>query len=77
MRILFIHYGTIDGGDSCGFTRSYTLAASLARYDNDVIFLTTQRKGFKFPYQKEIRNNVTIFAYPEIFPQSFSKGGFV
>lgn len=76
MRILFIHYGTIDGGDSCGFTRSYTLSASLARYDNEVIFLTTQRKGFKFPYQKEIRNNVTIFAFPEVFPQSFRKGGF-
>jgi glycosyltransferase involved in cell wall biosynthesis len=75
MKIIFSHYGTLDGGDACGFSRSFPLASGLAKLNNNIIFLTTQKKGFKFPYLRETRNEVIIYAFAEIFPYSFRKGG--
>ena len=74
--IIFSHYGTIDGGEACGFTRSFQLASSLAKIGNKIYFLTLQKKGFQFPYKKEIRNGVNIYAFPEILPYFLRKGGF-
>lgn len=75
LRILFSHYGTIDGGDACGFTRSFALARGLVNFDNEVFFLTTQKNTYKFPYLREERDGVIIIAFPEILPYAFRKGG--
>ena len=76
MKIIFSHYGTLDGGDASGFTRSFLLATELAKLNNQVIFLTTQAKGLRLPYKKEIRDGVKIYAFPDFSPVSMRKGGF-
>ena len=73
MRVLIAHYGMKD---KAGFGRNFALARSLAKRNHDVVLLTTQSTGFVFPYEKEIRNNVQILAFPDIVPQSFRRGGF-
>jgi len=75
-KIIFSHYGTLDGGDACGFTRSFNIAKNLVKIGHNVEFITTQKSGFKFPFYYEIRDGVKIFAFPEILPYSFRKGGF-
>lgn len=75
LKIIFSHYGTIDGGDACGFTRSYKLAHGLVKEGHEVIFMTCQKKGFKLPFYFENREGVKIYAFPEFLPYSFRKGG--
>lgn len=74
-KIIFSHYGVIDGGDASGFTRSFALSSGLALLGNDVTFLTTQNKGFVFPYLNEKRDGVSIVAFPDIVPYRLRKGG--
>lgn len=74
-KVIFSHYGTIDGGDACGFTRSFKLAKGLVEEGHEVIFITAQKKGFKFPYHYENREEVKIYAFPEFLPYAFRKGG--
>jgi hypothetical protein len=74
-RIIFSHYGMMDGGNANGFTRSFNLAKGLVKQGNDVLFLTTQKKGFSLPYKYEYREGVKIYAFAEVFPKSFRKGG--
>ena len=75
MKLIFSHYGMLDGGDANGFTRNINFLREFAGLDHQVVFLTTQKRGFKFPYKKEVRSNVEIVAFPEIFPSRFRKGG--
>lgn len=75
MKIIFSHYGVIDGGDASGFTRSFALSSGLASLGNKVVFLTTQKKGFSFPFSREFRDGVEIIAFPDIFPYRLRKGG--
>lgn len=72
MNILFSHYGIKDAD---GFGRSYMLARELAALGHTVTFLTSQRGFHRFPYDKEVRENVSIIAFPDILPASFRKGG--
>lgn len=76
MKIIFCHYGMIDGGDACGFTRSFNLAKGLVDNGNQVYFLTTQKSRYKFPYYIENRGGVIIISFFELVPQRFRKGGF-
>lgn len=76
MNIIFSHYGVLDGGDACGFTRSFALASELTNLNNKVTFITTQKNGFVFPFKKEMRNGVEVIAFAEILPYRFRKGGF-
>ncbi|MFA5012846.1 MAG: glycosyltransferase [Ignavibacteria bacterium] len=73
MRILIAHYGMKD---KAGFSRNFSIAKGLAKINHDVVLLTTQSNGFKFPFEDEIRNNVKIISFPDIVPQSFRRGGF-
>lgn len=75
MKIFISHYGMKDGGDANGFTRNINLFSELVKFGNEIEFLTTQKKGFKFPYSTEYRSGVKITAFPEIFPSRFRKGG--
>lgn len=75
MRLIVSHYGMKDGGDANGFTRNINLFSELVQYGYDITFITTQKKGFKFPYEKENRSGIDIIAFPEIFPLRFRKGG--
>lgn len=74
-KVIFSHYGTIDGGDACGFTRSFKLAAGLVGEKHEVVFLTVQKNGFTFPFRLEVREGVKIYAFPEVLPYAFRKGG--
>jgi len=75
MKIIYSHYGIKDGADANGFTRGFNLAKGLVKIGNDVYFLTTQKKGFQFPYNIEYRDGVKIISFAEIFPLAFRKGG--
>jgi len=75
MKLIVSHYGMLDGGDANGFTRNINLFSELVNFGYDITFITTQKKGFKFPYHKEHRYGVKIIAFPEIFPSRFRKGG--
>lgn len=75
MKIIFLHYGTLDGGDANGFTRSFNLAKGLATLNNEIVFFTTQKSGFNFPWVIENRDGVKIVAFAEILPYRFRKGG--
>lgn len=74
MRILFSHYAIIDKE---GFSRSFNLAKELSLQGNEVTFLTgLPSKEFYFPYKKEIRFGVKIFAFPDIVPNFMRRTGF-
>ncbi len=73
MKILFSHYGYIDGG---GFSRSYQLAKQLVKLGHEVTFITCQYKSFKIPYYKEKRDGVLLVSFPEILPINMIKTGF-
>ena len=75
MKLLVSHYGMLDGGDANGFTRNINLFSELVNFGYEITFITTQKKGFKFPYHKEYRSGVKIIAFPEVFPLRFRKGG--
>jgi len=75
MKLIVSHYGMLDGGDANGFTRNINLFSELVNFGFDITFITTQKKGFKFPFHKEYRSGVKIIAFPEIFPTRFRKGG--
>lgn len=75
MKMFISHYGMKDGGDANGFTRNINLFSELIKFGYEIEFLTTQKKGFKFPYEIETRSGVKIIAFPEIFPKRFRKGG--
>jgi glycosyltransferase involved in cell wall biosynthesis len=72
LKILFSHYGIRDAD---GFGRSFMLARELAQLGHSVTFLTSQRGYGRFPYEKEMRDNVCILSFAEILPVSFRKGG--
>jgi len=75
MKLIVSHYGMLNGGDANGFTRNINLFSELVNFGYKITFITTQKKGFKFPYYKENRAGIEIIAFPEIFPTRFRKGG--
>jgi glycosyltransferase involved in cell wall biosynthesis len=72
MKVLFSHYGMIDGA---GFSRSLPIANGLADIGYEVILITCQDKGFRLPFKREKRGNLIIISFPEFLPKSFRKAG--
>ena len=58
------------------FSRGFNLAKGLVKLGNQVTFLTTQDKGFNFPYSKEVRDGVLIIAVPSFFSFKIKKFGY-
>ena len=74
MKILLSNYAILD---NAGFARSFMLAKELEILGNEVTFLNILPSNkFVFPYKKEIRDGVTIIAFPYIIPNSFRRTGF-
>lgn len=73
MRILFSHYGFLDGS---GFSRSYLLAINLASLGHEVTLITTQKLNFKLPYIVQYRDGIKIIAVPDFIPISIINTGF-
>lgn len=73
-KILVSHYAIIDKE---GFGRTFMLAKELAFNGNQVTLITDlPANSFIFPYKKELRDGVEIFAFPDIIPDSFRRIGF-
>jgi len=75
MKILFSNVGLLDS-PKAAFLRTYYFARELADKGHKVTFLTTQMKGYKFPYYKEIRDNIEIIAIPSVAPLKVRKFGY-
>ncbi|MBN2519293.1 MAG: glycosyltransferase [Bacteroidales bacterium] len=74
MRLLFIHYATIDKE---GFGRTFKIAKEIHALGHSVVFITNQpNTNRKFPIRVEYRNGVKLISFPEILPSKFSKIGF-
>lgn len=72
LKVMFSHYGIIDGA---GFSRTLPIAKELANLGYNVTLITGQSKGFKFPYRREKRGNLNIISFPDFFPKSYINGG--
>lgn len=72
LRILFSHYGIKDGD---GFGRSYMLARELAARGHSVTIISSQKGGFVFPFERELRDNVELISFPDIVPKAVRRAG--
>ncbi len=75
LKILYSNISMLDHPQGA-FYRSYMLCQGLVSLGNQVTFITLQSKGYKFPYRKEIRDGLTIIAFPSILPYRFRKFGY-
>jgi glycosyltransferase involved in cell wall biosynthesis len=74
MKLLFSHYAVIDKE---GFGRTFMLAREMALRGHAVDLLTTLPSGkFIFPYRKEERDGVQLYAFPDIVPDALRRTGF-
>ena len=74
MKILFSHYAILDQE---GFGRTFMLARELALLGHSVTFLTSQHSNINhYLFHKENRENVSIYSFPDIVPNSFRRTGF-
>lgn len=75
MKILLSNIGMLDAPYG-SFLRTFYFAQELAEMGDEVTLLTTQRKGYRFPYQKIRRRNLTIIATPSFEPYKIRKFGY-
>ena len=75
-RVVYLHYGIFEGGDSNGWYRTFELAKGLAALGWEVDLLTTGARVNFGPLTEKELDGVNVKIFGCVLPERFQRGGF-